>query len=314
MHLNFGAYGADVSIDAETGTIKVNEIVFIADVGQIINPIAHQGQIDGGFLMGLGSALTEEIVLEDGRIVNPALSDYKLPTQRDMPPFRVIQLPADRRPGRLRCQGRRRVQHRRRRPRNRQRHRSSLRRPPHRPRPHRPNESTTPSTTSPSPRPPNPTAKRVGTAGWSIPAGMRARFAGPGSQLERYASVFSCVEINSSFYRPHRTTTYDRWARSVPEDFRFSLKLPKTITHERRLSDCENLLAAFLDASSALGVKRDVLLAQLPPTFGFDEKIAERFFAMFRRRDSGASHASRATGRGLRRLPMHYSMRSGSHA
>ena len=92
MHLNFGAYGADVSIDSDTGTIKVNEIVFVADVGQIINPIAHRGQIDGGFLMGLGSALTEEIVVEDGRIVNAALSDYKLPTQRDMPPFRVIQL------------------------------------------------------------------------------------------------------------------------------------------------------------------------------------------------------------------------------
>jgi carbon-monoxide dehydrogenase large subunit len=99
MHLNFGAYGADVSIDADTGTVKVNEIVFIADVGQIINPVAHRGQIDGGFLMGLGSALTEELVLEDGRIVNPALSDYKLPTQRDMPPFRVIQLPPTGGPG-----------------------------------------------------------------------------------------------------------------------------------------------------------------------------------------------------------------------
>jgi CO/xanthine dehydrogenase Mo-binding subunit len=99
MYLNFGAYGADVSIDAETGTITVNEIVFVADVGQIINPIAHQGQIDGGFLMGLGSALTEEIVLEDGRIVNAALSDYKLPTQRDMPPFRCILLPPTGGPG-----------------------------------------------------------------------------------------------------------------------------------------------------------------------------------------------------------------------
>jgi len=99
MYLNFGAYGADVSIDAETGTIKVHEIVFVADVGQIINPLAHKGQIDGGFLMGLGSALTEEIVLEDGRIVNAALSDYKLPTQRDMPPFRVIQLPPTGGPG-----------------------------------------------------------------------------------------------------------------------------------------------------------------------------------------------------------------------
>ena len=92
MHLNFGAYGADVTIDPETGTVKVNEIVFVADVGQIINPLAHKGQIDGGFMMGYGSALTEEIVVEDGRIINPALSDYKLPTQRDMPPFRVIML------------------------------------------------------------------------------------------------------------------------------------------------------------------------------------------------------------------------------
>jgi CO/xanthine dehydrogenase Mo-binding subunit len=92
MYLNFGAYGADVSIDTDTGTVKVNEIVFVADVGQIFNPVAHRGQIDGGFLMGLGSALTEEIVMEEGRIVNPALSDYKLPCQRDMPPFRVIQL------------------------------------------------------------------------------------------------------------------------------------------------------------------------------------------------------------------------------
>ena len=73
----------------------------------------------------------------------------------------------------------------------------------------------------------------------------------------------------------------------MPDDFRFSLKLPKTITHGRRLSDCENLLAAFLDASSALGVKRDVLLAQLPPSFAFDEEIVEPFFAMFRRRNPG---------------------------
>ena len=92
MYLNFGAYGVDATVDADTGTLKIHEIVFVADVGQIINPIAHQGQIDGGFLMGLGSALTEELVLEDGRITNPALSDYKLPTQRDMPPWRCILL------------------------------------------------------------------------------------------------------------------------------------------------------------------------------------------------------------------------------
>jgi CO/xanthine dehydrogenase Mo-binding subunit len=99
MYLNFAAYGVDASVDSETGTVTLHEVVFIADVGQIINPVAHRGQINGGFLMGLGSALTEEIVLEEGRIVNAGLSDYKLPTQCDMPPFQVIMLPPTGGPG-----------------------------------------------------------------------------------------------------------------------------------------------------------------------------------------------------------------------
>jgi CO/xanthine dehydrogenase Mo-binding subunit len=73
--------------------------VFVADIGTIINPIAHRGQIDGGFLLGLGHTLTEELYMEDGRIVNIALSDYKLPCQRDMPPFRAIMLEPDGGPG-----------------------------------------------------------------------------------------------------------------------------------------------------------------------------------------------------------------------
>jgi carbon-monoxide dehydrogenase large subunit len=92
MYLNFGAYGVEVSVDRETGQVTIHDVVFVADVGAIINPIAHRGQIDGGFLMGLGTALTEELRIEDGKLVNIALSDYKLPTQRDMPPFRVICL------------------------------------------------------------------------------------------------------------------------------------------------------------------------------------------------------------------------------
>jgi CO/xanthine dehydrogenase Mo-binding subunit len=90
--LNFGVYGVEVSVDRETGKLTLHDVVFVADVGTIINPIAHRGQIDGGFLMGLGHALTEELVVDEGRIVNLALSDYKLPCQRDMPPFRVICL------------------------------------------------------------------------------------------------------------------------------------------------------------------------------------------------------------------------------
>jgi uncharacterized protein YecE (DUF72 family) len=130
-------------------------------------------------------------------------------------------------------------------------------------------------------------AVRVGTAGWTIPAAVRERFAGNGSQLERYAARFSGAEINSSFYRPHRRSTYERWAASVPDGFRFALKLPKTITHERRLVDATDPLERFLDESAPLGAKRGVLLAQLPPKLAWDERVAEAFFSAVRERFQG---------------------------
>src|SRR5690349_12428290 len=68
---------------------------------------------------------------------------------------------------------------------------------------------------------------RVGCAGWSLPKEHADRFPAEGSHLERYAACFPAVEINSSFYKPHRPTTYARWAASVPPDFRFSVKVPK---------------------------------------------------------------------------------------
>jgi uncharacterized protein YecE (DUF72 family) len=72
---------------------------------------------------------------------------------------------------------------------------------------------------------------RIGTAAWSIPKKHAAPFPTAGSHLERYAAVFNAAEINSSFYRPHRAATYERWAASVPDDFRFAVKVPKAITH-----------------------------------------------------------------------------------
>lgn len=111
---------------------------------------------------------------------------------------------------------------------------------------------------------------------------MAAEFPPPGSRLERYARVFSCVEINSTFYRSHRTLTYERWAASVPDGFRFSLKVPKEITHVRRLVDCETQLASFLEETAHLGRKRGVLLVQLPPKLAFDPDVAARFFQRFR--------------------------------
>src|SRR3954471_23178443 len=74
----------------------------------------------------------------------------------------------------------------------------------------------------------------IGTAGWSIPRDVADRFLADGSALERYASRFPVAEINSSFHRSHRPSTWERWAESVPADFRFSVKVPKTITHQAK--------------------------------------------------------------------------------
>jgi uncharacterized protein YecE (DUF72 family) len=128
---------------------------------------------------------------------------------------------------------------------------------------------------------------RVGTAAWAIPRAVRERFDGDGSRLERYARRFCCVEINSSFYRPHRPSTYARWAASVPEGFRFALKVPKEITHTRRFVDCDEPLERFLAESALLGDKRGVLLVQLPPSFAYDAALVRAFFGAFRDRYDG---------------------------
>ncbi|HYI64769.1 MAG TPA: DUF72 domain-containing protein [Allosphingosinicella sp.] len=119
----------------------------------------------------------------------------------------------------------------------------------------------------------------IGTAGWSVAAKDAAHFGREGSALERYATRFAGVEINSSFHRPHRASTWARWADSVPASFRFAVKLPKTITHERKLVDCADLAALFLEEARALGDKLAVLLVQLPPKLAFEAAPAEALFA-----------------------------------
>lgn len=128
---------------------------------------------------------------------------------------------------------------------------------------------------------------RCGCAGWSIPAADRAAFGDGASVLQRYATRFDAVEINSSFHRPHRASTYTRWADSVPEDFRFSVKLPRSISHDARLQGTGALLDAFLAQAGALGKRLGCLLLQLPPSAVFDAPVAARFFAMLRRRWDG---------------------------
>jgi uncharacterized protein YecE (DUF72 family) len=124
---------------------------------------------------------------------------------------------------------------------------------------------------------------RIGTAGWSIARGSAAAFPAEGSGLERYAARFSCAEINSSFHRAHRPDTWARWADSVPEDFRFSAKLPKAITHAARLTGCEAALVSALDEMAGLGPKLEILVVQLPPSLDF-EPAAVIFFESLRAR------------------------------
>jgi uncharacterized protein YecE (DUF72 family) len=131
-----------------------------------------------------------------------------------------------------------------------------------------------------------PAETLIGCAGWAIPPVARHEFASEGSSLRRYAAKFSAVEINSSFYRPHKPSTYARWAVTVPPTFKFAVKVPKAITHVRRLVDVEALLKEFLSQACCLGDKLGCLLVQLPPTLGYSV-AAEVFFVVLRRHFAG---------------------------
>ena len=122
----------------------------------------------------------------------------------------------------------------------------------------------------------------IGTAGWSVPRACAERFPSQGTHLERYSGVFNAVEINSSFYRPHRRQTYEKWAASTPENFRFRVKVPKDITHRRKLVECEDEVANFLEGVSGLGFRLGPLLVQLPPKLTFDQAMVSAFFGMLR--------------------------------
>lgn len=127
----------------------------------------------------------------------------------------------------------------------------------------------------------------IGCAGWTIPQQHASSFPASGSHLERYAQRFTAVEINSSFYRPHRRTTYERWAASVPPGFAFAVKAPREITHRLRLASADAALDTFLAEVTGLGDKLGPLLFQLPPSLAFDCQAAASFFAALRTRFDG---------------------------
>ena len=123
---------------------------------------------------------------------------------------------------------------------------------------------------------------RIGCAGWAIASRQAALFGEGDNTLARYATRFSVAEINSTFHRSHRADTYVRWAATVPRTFRFSVKLPKAITHEARLVRSGAAIATFAKEIAGLGAKLGGVLVQLPPSLSFDARVAGNFFRRLR--------------------------------
>jgi CO/xanthine dehydrogenase Mo-binding subunit len=93
----FSTQAAEVSVDKETGKVRVMRFVQAQDVGVAINPMAVEGQIDGGVVQGIGRAITEEVVIKDGKILNPSLTTYLMPMAADVPSIEniLVQVPTD---------------------------------------------------------------------------------------------------------------------------------------------------------------------------------------------------------------------------
>jgi 4-hydroxybenzoyl-CoA reductase subunit alpha len=88
----FGAQIAEVEVDRETGLVKVKNMWTAHDCGTVINPRSVEGQLAGSIQMGLGYALSEQMVMDGGRTVNVDFADYKMPTAMDMPPSEVVHV------------------------------------------------------------------------------------------------------------------------------------------------------------------------------------------------------------------------------
>lgn len=129
---------------------------------------------------------------------------------------------------------------------------------------------------------------RIGTAGWAIPRRVADEFPTEGTSLHRYASRFDAAEINRAFHRAHRPGTWRRWHDSVPDRFRFSVKLPSEITHSKKLLECNEELESFTEQVRILREKLAVILVQLPPKLQFDAAVAEEFFGRLHARCDAA--------------------------
>jgi CO/xanthine dehydrogenase Mo-binding subunit len=91
----FCAQVAEVEVDEDTGQVTLKRFTTAHDVGTILNPIAHQGQIEGGVMQGIGQAMMEEVQYEDGQVTNLSLGEYKLPSMCDIPELRTVHVQSE---------------------------------------------------------------------------------------------------------------------------------------------------------------------------------------------------------------------------
>jgi uncharacterized protein YecE (DUF72 family) len=120
----------------------------------------------------------------------------------------------------------------------------------------------------------------VGTSGYNYPewkGNFYPQKLATTKMLAYYAERFATVEINYTYYRMPNQKTLDGWCQATPEEFRFTLKAPKRITHDARLKDCEDSARYFSEVATQLGAKYGALLFQLPPSLKKDLGLLDAF-------------------------------------
>lgn len=122
----------------------------------------------------------------------------------------------------------------------------------------------------------------IGTSGYNYPEWKGTFYPDDlpaAKMLPYYAERLSTVEINYTFYRMPTESIVTKWSEQTPPGFRFTLKAPKRITHDRKLRDCASLIQAFCTAAAALGPRLGVLLFQLGPSHKCDLAVFDAFLA-----------------------------------
>ncbi len=139
---------------------------------------------------------------------------------------------------------------------------------------------------------------RVGTSGWNYDHWYNVFYPDDVARkrrLEYYTRIFNTVEVNATFYRAFKQSTFKKWYDETPDDFTWSVKAVRYITHKHRLKDVEESLEMFIESLQPLAEKTGPLLFQLPPSLQFDKEISEKFFKLLPKKNRCVIEGRHAT-------------------